>query len=119
MPISHPFRIDSTGRTARPTDVRAEIRELIELVLFTRPGERPMRPTFGSGAHELVFAPLSQEMAAIVQHTVRGALQQWLGSVIEVQDVTVQAGDAELTVQVTYARRIDGTPEVATLTRSL
>lgn len=119
MAFSHPYRIDGTGRTAKPADVRARLREMIELVLFTRPGERPMRPTFGSAVHDLVFAPLSAEMAAVVQHTIAGSLQQWLGHVIEVRQVamTVATQDGSLEVEVSYARRSDGVVEAVTFVR--
>jgi hypothetical protein len=40
------------------------IRDLIEQVLFTSPGERVNRPDFGSGLRQLVFAPNSDERAA-------------------------------------------------------
>lgn len=119
MAFSHPYRIDGTGRTAKPASSRAELRDLIELVLFTRPGERPMRPSFGSAVHDLVFAPLSAEMAAVVQHTISGSLQQWLGHVIEVRGVvvTVAAQDGALEVEVSYARRSDGVVETVTFVR--
>ena len=38
------------------------IRDLIEQVLFTSPGERVMRPDFGAGLLALVFEPNSVEL---------------------------------------------------------
>ena len=61
------------------------MRDLIEQVLFTAPGERVNRPDFGSGLLQLVFAPNSDELAAATQFLVQGALQQWLGDLIEVE----------------------------------
>jgi len=119
VPISHPFRIDATGRTATPADERALVRELVEQVLFTRPGERVMRPTFGSGVHQLVFAPASDEVAAIAQHLVRAALQQWLATWIEVRDVQVEAAESRLTITVAYASRRTGAGDVVTLAREV
>jgi phage baseplate assembly protein W len=117
--IAYPFRIDATGRTATTTEARALVRELVEQVLFTRPGERVMRPTFGAGVHQLVFAPASDEVAAIAQHLVRAALQQWLSSWLEVRDVRVEAVDAQLTITVVYALRRTGAADVVTLTREV
>ncbi len=105
MPLSFPYRIQAMGRTAEPADTPAWVRELLEMVLFTAPGERVMRPSFGTGVHQLVFAPASDEMATATQHLVRSALQQWLSDWIEVQDVLVKADDNRLTVTVAYLLR--------------
>ncbi|AGC48177.1 GPW/gp25 family protein [Myxococcus stipitatus] len=103
--LSFPYRIDQTGRTAMagPDD---ELRELIEQLLFVAPGERVMRPTFGSGAAQLVFAPASEQMAATAQHLVQGALQAWLGDRILVEGIDVQAEESVLTVTLRYRTRI-------------
>ncbi len=119
MPISAPFRFDRTGRTAAPADHAAHVRQLIELVLFTAPGERVMRPDFGTGVHQLVFAPASDEMAAATQHLVRGALQRWLGDWIEVQDVQVGGEESTLRVTVRYLLREDRSQQRTTLVREL
>jgi len=49
MNIAYPFRFDGRGRTALADDDR-HIRDLIEQLLFTNPGERVMRPEFGQRA---------------------------------------------------------------------
>ena len=117
MPISFPFRIDATGRTVQPSDAAAWVRELLELVLFTAPGERVMRPTFGSGTHQLVFAPASDEVATATQHLVRSALQQWLSDWIEVQDVTVVGEENRLTATVIFLLRSTREQQRASFTR--
>jgi phage baseplate assembly protein W len=104
MNVDFPYAVDGRGRTAVIED-DPHIRDMIEQVLFTSPGERVNRPTFGCGLLELVFEPNSEELAAATQLQVHGALQQWLGDVIEVQDVTVTAVDAQLTVTVIYLVR--------------
>lgn len=53
MNIAYPFRFDGGGRTATADDDR-HIRDLIEGVLFTNPGERVNRPDFGSGLGQLL-----------------------------------------------------------------
>lgn len=103
MPIAYPYRFDAAGRTASPASKDEHLRQLIEQVLFTAPGERVNRPDFGSGVNQLVFAPASDEMATATHHLVRAALQQWLGSSIEVVAVAVDSDDATLTVTVQYA----------------
>jgi uncharacterized protein len=103
-PIDHPFRFDGRGRTAE-TGTDDHIRDLIEQLLFTTPGERVNRPEFGSGLLQLVFAPSGTELSAATQFLVQGGLQQWLGDVIEVEAVEVRAEDATLRVSVQYVVR--------------
>ena len=101
MNIAFPYRFDGRGRTAEADDDR-HIRDLIEQVLFTSPGERVNRPTFGSGLLQLVFQPNSSELATTVRFLVQSALQQWLGDVIQVEGVDVQSEEATLRVTVAY-----------------
>ena len=54
--LRYPYQFDARGHTAT-ADEDAWIRGLIEQVLFTAPGERVMRPDFGCGLAQLVFAP--------------------------------------------------------------
>ena len=102
--IDFPFHFDSRGRTAE-SDEADHIRDLIYQVLFTSPGERVMRPDFGSGLLQLVFAPNSDVLAATTQMLVQGALQQWLGDLIVVEALSVEAEDATLRVTVQYVIR--------------
>jgi phage baseplate assembly protein W len=88
--IDYPFHFDGRGRTAQ-TDTSGYIRDLIEQVLLTAPGERVMRPSFAS-----------PEVAATTQFLIQGALQQWLSDVITVDAVDVQAQDSALLITVQY-----------------
>ncbi len=116
MNIDYPFCFDSRGRTAS-TDDADHIRDLIEQVLFTSPGERVMRPTFGSGLMQLVFAPNSSELATATQFLVQGALQQWLGDLIQVEAVQVESVEASLCVTVRYVVRRTQQSQTAQFTR--
>jgi uncharacterized protein len=100
--VSLPYRVDGRGRTAEADGSDAHIRDLIETVLFTVPGERVNRPDFGCGLLQLVFAPNSVELAATLQALVQGALQQWLGTLIRVEEVLADSTDATLSVRVRY-----------------
>jgi len=86
--LDFPYRFDGLGRTAT-TDRDDHIRDLIEQVLFTAPGERVMRPDFGSGLLALVFEPNSSTLAATTQIMVQGALQQYLSHLIACRRVEV------------------------------
>ncbi|MDY6795810.1 MAG: GPW/gp25 family protein [Actinomycetota bacterium] len=101
MPIDYPFHVDSGGRTARTTETE-HIRDLIEQVLFTSPGERANRPAFGCGLMRLIFAPNSDELAAATEYLVQGALQQWLGDIIRVDEVEVSSEESTINVTVRF-----------------
>ncbi len=116
MQLDYPYHFDSRGRSADTTD-DDHIRELIEQVLFTTPGERVNRPTFGSGVMQLVFAPNSDALASATQQLVQGALQQYLGDLIQVQAVTVQNEDSTLRIQIQYIVRRTQQAQVAQFTR--
>ena len=116
MNIDFPFHFDNLGRTAASDDAD-HIRDMIEQVLFTSPGERVNRPDFGSGLMQLVFAPNSDELAATTQFLVQGALQQWLGDLIQVETVQVESEEATLRVTVEYTIRRSQAHQVAEFTR--
>jgi uncharacterized protein len=104
MQIDYPFHIDQQGHTAS-ADYEAHVRDLIEQLLFTMPGERVNRPTFGSGLMQLVFEPNSEELATAVQFLVQGSLQQWLGHLIMVEAVQITSRESTLEVLIQYLLR--------------
>jgi hypothetical protein len=118
MNVDYPYHFDNRGRTAAATDDE-HIRDMIEQVLFTTPGERVNRPTFGCGLMQLVFAPNSDALAAATQVTVQGALQQWLGDLIEVESVQVTSREATLLVEVQYFVRRTQQRQVAQFSRGI
>lgn len=71
-----PLRTDATGAFALVSRER-ELEESIRLILATAPGERPMRPEFGCGIHEFVFAPADATTAGRIAAEVRRALERW------------------------------------------
>ena len=116
MNIDFPYHFDNRGRTAL-TDDEDHIRDLIHQVLFTSPGERVNRPTFGCGLLQMVFMPNSDELAATLQLLVQGSLQQWLGDLITVESVRVEADDATLRVSIGYIIRRTQTRATAEFTK--
>ena len=117
MQLAYPYGFDRGGLTAS-TDEATHVRDLIEQVLFTAPGERVMRPDFGSGVGQLVFAPNSVELAGATQMLVQGALQKWLSEVITAVVVQVESAEAELRVTIQYELRRDGRVITETFVRS-
>ncbi len=118
MQVDYPYQFDGRGRTAITTQ-DDHIRDLIEQVLFTSPGERVNRPTFGSGLLRLVFEPNSDILAAATQISIQGALQQWLGDLILVEAVAVANQDARLEITVQYIIRRTQQRAVAQFQRSI
>ncbi|MFE3829654.1 GPW/gp25 family protein [Streptomyces sp. NPDC059092] len=107
---SFPMRISPTGGIAMVSGER-EVEEAIRLVLATAPGERPMRPEFGCAIHDMVFAPVNEATAGRIQHEVYSSLDRWEPR-IEVEDVTVSAGEDEgvLFIDVRYGIRGTNNP---------
>jgi uncharacterized protein len=107
-----PYHVDATGRTAQ-TGEAEHVRDLIEQVLFTSPGERVMRPDFGSGVMALVFEPNNVQLAATTQLLAQAALQQHLSHLIAMDALTVESADSRLVVTVAYRLLADGSSQRA------
>ncbi|MFC8681517.1 GPW/gp25 family protein [Microbacterium ureisolvens] len=104
MDVSFPYQLNPQGRTATASP-DAHVRDLIEQLLFTVPGERVMRPTLGSGLAQLVFQPGSDDLATAVELLAQGTLQQFLGELIVVEAVQVASTESTLEVTVQYVLR--------------
>jgi phage baseplate assembly protein W len=115
--IDFPYHFDSRGRTAPTTD-DDHIRDMIEELLFTNPGERVNRPDFGSGLLQMVFAPNSPELGAALQFTMQAALQRYLGDLIDLQTLDVTVQDSTLSVVVKYVIRRTQETQTETFQRS-
>ena len=118
MNIDYPFHFDGRGRTAATTD-DDHIRDMLEQLIFTSPGERVNRPDFGSGIMQLIFAPNSPELAATLQFTLQAAIQRWLGDVLELQSLEVTSVDSTLTIDVQYVVRRTNQQQSASFTRTV
>ena len=102
--IDFPYHFDNKGQTAKAGE-DDHIRDMIEQFLFTNSGERVNRPDFGSGVSQLIFAPNSAELATTLQFTIQAGLQQWLGDLIEVQEMNVSSEEASLRIEISYMIR--------------
>jgi hypothetical protein len=114
--VRYPYGFDASGHTAACDDTD-HIEQMLEQLLFTNPGERVMQPNFGSGVAQLVFAPNSPQLAATVEYTMQGAIQQYLGDIIALQNLTVTADDSTLTIDIGYIVRNTGQSASLTLTQ--
>ena len=104
MQLHFPFILDGRGLVGEVGE-SGHIRQLIEQVLFTNPGERVNRPEFGCGLLRAVFDPGSAEELQVWQFVVQEGLERWLGEIIETEDVALEQRDSKLYVQVEYRER--------------
>jgi phage baseplate assembly protein W len=101
-----PMAIDATGGVALVRRER-EIEESVQLILGTSYGERPMRPEFGCGIHDHVFAPADANTAGLIAYEVRASLDRWEPR-IDVNDVEVTTAPEDngtLYVNISYTIR--------------
>ncbi|MFB4421148.1 GPW/gp25 family protein [Streptomyces sp. QL37] len=105
--IAFPFRSDRRGRTAHAR-YDDHVRDLVEQLLFTSPGERLMRPDFGCGLLDLVFTPNSPELASALELSVQASLQRWLGELIDVESLDVVSEENVVRVYLRYVVRSTG-----------
>lgn len=104
MQIDYPFQLERSG-AVRLTGDSDHLRDMLEQLLLTSPGERLNRPDFGCGLLRYTFEPNGPEVAAALQFAVQSAIQRWLGDVLEPRTVTVTAADAVLEVTISYLPR--------------
>ena len=103
MALRFPFHMGSRGSTATADSSEdAYVRDLLEQVLLTTPGERVNRPDFGSGLLGMVFSPGGDVLQAALQASVQATLQRWLADLVMVQAVAVEVEDSTVTITVQY-----------------
>jgi uncharacterized protein len=96
-----PFQIGDLG--APRTAARAlAVRQQLEQLLFTLPGERVNRPDFGCGVQKLVFSGADNETAIATEYVIRVALQRYLATLITADAVRVTVADATLSIDILY-----------------
>lgn len=78
------------------------VRQMIEQVLFTMPGERVMYPQFGTGLSRVVFETTGTEIVSATQTLVAADLHRWLGDIISVRSVTIAVRESRLDVVVAF-----------------
>jgi phage baseplate assembly protein W len=111
--IRLPFEIDAgLGRVHTETERTKYIRQLMQQVLLTSPGERIDRPDYGCGVRRMVFAPNNPATATLTQVLVYQALTEWLADVIIVDRIEVHPDVATLSIEITYRDIETGSTDV-------
>lgn len=118
MNIDFPFHFDRRGHSATANS-DDHIREMIEQLLFTNPGERVNRPDFGSGLQRLVFGPNSPELAAALKFTLQATLQRYLGDLIELQALEVSSEESTVSILIRYVVRRTKQQQTAQFTQAV
>ena len=93
--LSFPLRVGTDGRLATSSD-EANVRESLQLILLTEPGERVMREDFGCGLKRFLFEPNNATTRALIQERVANAVARWEPRV-RVDAVSVDADPDEPT----------------------
>ncbi len=104
--VAFPFSVDDRGAVALARD-EEDVRQAISIILATAPGERPMRPEFGCGVHNLVFEAIDALTLGQIEHAVRVALDRWEPRV-DVESVEFdlrRVADGVLETQIGYRLR--------------
>ena len=83
-----PFEIDRDG--AVTSDRARHVREQIEQVLLTIPGERVFRPDFGAGARHLVFEPNDAALATVTEKRLRSSLAEALRGEVDPKTLRIE-----------------------------
>jgi uncharacterized protein len=101
-----PPQLDVQGRIALVSQER-DIDEAILLILRTRPGERPMRPEFGSLLHTLVFQSNNAATAGLARRYVQEALVRWEPRIDQVETLAGpdETNPARMLLEITYRVR--------------
>ncbi|MGH8974433.1 MAG: GPW/gp25 family protein [Acidimicrobiia bacterium] len=101
--LRFPLSVDHTGAIAWAAGPDALDRS-IHVVLSTAKGERPMRPEFGCGIWDLLFAPVNDNTLGLMAEATREAIGQWEPRVtLEEVQVTPDPADAAVVlIGVTY-----------------
>lgn len=110
--LQHPFRFGAQGGVAVIDDADRHLRDKVEAVLFTTPGERVNRPDFGVGLNRAVMDTLSDLTIGALEFRISQALRRDLGDEILVDNVDVEASpeNGELIVKIGFRRRTDRRP---------
>lgn len=106
--LAFPFGIAPTGRTAVVEEGSdAHVKQMLELLIMTAIGERPMRPDFGSPVRQMIFAPGDGAAGFALQATLQATISQWMGHLVDVADLSVDfdGANGRLEIQVTYRVR--------------
>ncbi len=106
---SFPVRPNPLTRRIETEDGPEKVRQSIQIILETEPGERIMRPSFGCGLRRYLMKPNTAATRALIQRDVQSSLAAWEPRV-RLQEVRVDPGDdpSLILIGITYVHVRDG-----------
>ena len=101
-----PVNVNKTGEIS-VSEYEQDIKEAIWIILSTSKGERIMRPSFGCGIHDFVFAQVNMSNLTLIQTSVREALTLWEPriAVMDVKVSTEKINEGTLFISIDYQVR--------------
>jgi len=101
-----PVTADAEGHIAL-SEYEQDIKEALWIILSTAKGERVMRPDFGCGIHDFVFASINTSTLALIESSVREALTLWEPRIelIKVEVSTERIDEGKLFITIEYRVR--------------
>lgn len=106
MQIAFPYAFED--RVTNLADDDAHVRQMLEQLLFTMPGERVNRPDYGCGIQRMVFSPQNTEFIATLHALIESEIHRWLGDVLTLRALEVTSEEATLRVLVEYELPFSG-----------
>ena len=103
-----PVTVEAKAGRISMSEYEQDIKESIWIILSTSKGERVMRPDFGCGIHDLIFAPINTTTVNLVENTVREALTLWEPRIelIKVEASAERSDEGKLLVSIDYRVRV-------------
>jgi hypothetical protein len=100
--LAFPFAPATSGRsTAVEEGDPDHVRQMLELLILTVPGERIMQPTLGSATMQMLFGSANGPAAAALEATLAATITQNLGTYLTLQGLTVAYDDASAALEIT------------------
>lgn len=99
-----PFGISGKHGRVEISRMKDNIRESVQIILQTEPGERLMHPKFGTRLHQFLFENMDSQTEEMIRREVRHSLYMWEKRIrdVEVETNIGQGKQGELRVTVTY-----------------
>jgi len=113
--LDMPFRPDGSGRIAATWDLTRQMALHLRSIIGTNPGERVMRPSYGSGAGLLVFDINDELSASMLANAVKDGIQRWepAVSVDEVRIEEIDEAMGRMQFRISYRLKTTGEVQIA------
>ncbi len=116
MRLAFPFAATPLGQSgAWPYGSAPHVRECLELLILTGPGERVMRPAFGSQVREMLFAAGNGPAAVALEAALRATVTQELGHLLDLIDLRVDNDEAAAALLISLSYAVKATGQTDTL----